>query len=90
MAIARIALIQLVEWFPRAQQRRLETHHRRLEAAARDDRAIDSQPSEHRRPTCQIAHRTLMPDMRQCEPWRQAALLDASQRDASEIERLSR
>ena len=90
MAIARSALIQLVEWFPRAQQRRLETRDRRSEAATRDGRAIDSQPSEQRRPTGQADHRTLMPDMRQCEPWRQAALRDTSQNDAGEIERLSR
>ena len=86
----RSALIQLIEWCPRWQRRSSPTQ-RDVAASTQTDLAISDLPSRPSGPATPKVHRSLQPEIRQAEPWRQAWLLDAdAQQDPARIERLTR
>ena len=91
MAFAKAALHQLFSWCPLNQQSRPSIIERLEEADAPPDVAPGSRPARQHRQISGAGQQMASPDMRQCEPWRQSAMLDAATRnDASRHERLTR
>jgi hypothetical protein len=91
MPISRNALMQLVGWFPIGQplHRNVQWWCNHSTAAIEPEQTRI--PTSHRGPINDAITRTLMPDMRHCEPWRHSILLDAArQLDPSAINRLTR
>jgi hypothetical protein len=87
MAFAKATLQQLFSWCPLNQQSSPATVDRQQDI----DAAASNRPVKQHRQMGGDGQQTAMPDIRQCEPWRQSALLDAATRnDASRHERLSR
>ena len=88
MAIAKTTLHHLFSWCPRSGQTRLDKRERHAQAEMNALPATGSQLTEH---IDAVVHRTLSPDLRQCEPWRQATLLDvAARNDPERHKRLTR
>jgi hypothetical protein len=86
MAFAKATLQQLFSWCPLNQQAIPAVNRRQDIDAAAGNRLV----KQHRQ-MGRTVQQTTMPDIRQCEPWRQSALLDAVTRnDANRNERLSR
>jgi len=91
MAIAKGALSQLFAWCPLNQQARPEIVIRREEASPSDDATVSIRSAKPHRRISETVLPVASPDMRQCEPWRQPALLDAATRDdPARHERLTR
>jgi hypothetical protein len=90
MAFANAALHHLFAWRPLSRQARLGVVDRMHEASPATDVALGDRPAERRRGSGSVP-RTVAADLRQCEPWRQSALLDAAARnDATRHDRLTR
>ena len=91
MAFAKAALHQLFAWCPLNQQARptIVDQHQEVDGPA--DTGTGSRQAKQHRQVSGTLQQTASPDLRQCEPWRQSALLDAATRnDASRHERLTR
>ncbi len=91
MAFAKVALHQLFSWCPLNQQSRPGIVDRGQEASPATDVALNGRPTEQRHRVSGSVQRTVSADLRQCEPWRQSALLDAAARnDVTRHDRLTR
>lgn len=85
MTFGKATLQSVVSWVPLRGQARITHPERSIRA---DQSARPATGSQLVVPPHQTVHLALAPDLRQCEPWRQAALHDASRRD--DVERLTR
>jgi hypothetical protein len=91
MAIAKAALSQLFAWCPLNQQSRPEAVIQRQDSGPSDDATVSIRPAKPHRRISETVLPVASPDMRQCEPWRQPALLDAATRnDPTRHEHLTR
>ena len=87
MAFAKATLQQLFSWCPLNQQANPAAADRQPDI----DASAGNRSVKQHRQMVGTAQPTTMPDIRQCEPWRQSALIDATTRnDATRHERLSR
>ena len=91
MAFAKATLQQLFSWCPLNQQSPPAIVDRQQDIDAPVPTSASNRPVKQHRKVSGTIQQTTSPDLRQCEPWRQSALLDAaSHNDASRHERLSR
>ena len=91
MAFAKATLQQLFSWCPLNQQSHTTVVERSQDVDAPAAVAVSDRPVKQHRQISGTVQQTATPDLRQCEPWRQSALLDAATRnDATRYERLTR